>query len=265
MNNVVDKPIIILIGGSGFLGSHLYSNLICQGYIPMQSEGNLTFLENNYPRSKFINRKVFLISMAWSSNSRNGYLSNPDNAVWATKHIDFAKFCMRNDYCFVIPGTCLEYTENQTVEYIKSKIKLKKFVEENMSKEKYLWLRYFYVFSLVHRRPSLIRDALAAKSASRPLRLSNIDGRHDYIEVRDAVAQTIELIEGLYDGVWDIGAGCTRSNRDLISRIGKLDILENKEAKDRSNPRIVWEGSAKKLIPNHAKFTTHTNHFFGNL
>jgi len=260
-----EKPRIILLGSNGFLGSHLYSNLLRQEYLVIRGECDLTYLQNYHSGPKLDKRKAIVISMAWSSNSRIGYLNDPENSIWAKKHMEIAKFCLRNDYVFVVPGSCLEYGQNQAVEYVKSKIQLRKFLEENVPIDRYLWLRYFYVFSLAHRRPGLIRAALEAKSDSKPLMVSNLEGRHDYIEVQDAVAQTIELIKGLHSGVWDIGVGRTRSNLEMLSRIGNLDIVENSEVKYSNKPRISWEGSAKKLIPNHTQFTTHTNQFFGTL
>jgi nucleoside-diphosphate-sugar epimerase len=265
MKDVSEKPRVILLGSNGFLGSHLYSNLLRQGYLVIRAECDLAYFEDYHSGSKLDKGKTIVISMAWSSNSRNSYLNNPENLIWAKKHMEIAKYCLRNDYVFVVPGSCLEYGQNQAVEYVKSKIQLRKFLEENMPIDKYLWLRYFYVFSLAHRRPGLIRDALEAKSASKPFIISNPKGHHDYIEVRDAVAQTIELIKGVNSGVWDIGVGRTRSNLDILSRIRNLDIVESSEVEDSNKPRISWEGSAKKLIPNHTQFTTHTNQFFGTL
>jgi nucleoside-diphosphate-sugar epimerase len=265
MMDVSENPRIILLGSNGFLGSHLYSSLLREGYLVIRAERDLTFFEGYHSDSKLDKRKTIVISMAWSSNSRNDYLNNPENRIWTKKHIEIAKYCLRNDYVFVVPGSCLEYGQNQAVEYVRSKIQLRKYLEENMPIDKYLWLRYFYVFSLAHRRPGLIRDALEAKRDSKRLVISNLKGHHDYIEVRDAVAQTIELIKGLYSGVWDIGVGRTRSNLDILSRIGDLDIVESSDVEDFNKPRISWEGSAKKLIPNHTQFTIHTNQFFDTL
>ena len=265
MMDVSEKPRIILLGSNGFLGSHLYSSLLSQGYLVIRAERDLAFFERYHSGSKLDKRKTIVISMAWSSNSRNGYLNNPENLIWAKKHMEIAKYCLRNDYVFVVPGSCLEYGQNQSVEYVRSKIQLRRYLEENMPTDKYLWLRYFYVFSLAHRRPGLIRDALEAKRDSKRFIISNLKGRHDYIEVRDAVAQTIELIKGLYSGVWDIGVGRTRSNLDILSRIGDLEIVESCDLENSNKPRIGWEGSAKKLILNHTQFTTHTNQFFDTL
>ena len=265
MIDVSEKPRIILLGSNGFLGSHLYSSLLSQGYLVIRAERDLAFFERYHSGSKLDKRKTIVISMAWSSNSRNDYLNNPENLIWTKKHIEIAKYCLRNDYVFVVPGSCLEYGQNQSVEYVRSKIQLRRYLEENMPIDKYLWLRYFYVFSLAHRRPGLIRDALEAKRDSKRFIISNLKGRHDYIEVRDAVAQTIELIKGLYSGVWDIGVGRTRSNLDILSRIGDLEIVESCDLENSNKPRIGWEGSAKKLILNHTQFTTHTNQFFDTL
>jgi hypothetical protein len=231
----------------------------------MRAEFDLAKFESYHLGPKFEKRKTIVISMAWSSNSRIGYLNNPENFIWAKKHMEIAKYCLRNDYVFVVPGSCLEYGQNQDVEYVKSKIQLRKFLEENMPINRYLWLRYFYVFSLAHRRPGLIRDALEAKSDSKPLIISNLKGHHDYIEVRDAVAQTTELIRELHTGVWDIGSGRTRSNLDVLSSIRNIDIIESSDVGGSNEPRISWEGSAEKLIPNYTQFTKHTNQFFGTL
>jgi nucleoside-diphosphate-sugar epimerase len=265
MNVISGKPRIILFGSHGFLGSYLYSNLVLQGYLVVRADFNLAKFESFLSKSKLEKKETIVISMAWSSNSKKNYLNDPENLVWAKKHIEIAKYCLRNNCIFIVPGSCLEYGENQVVEYVKAKLQLRKFLDANMPVNKYLWLRYFYVFSLAHRRPGLIRDALEAKSMSKPFTISNPRGHHDYIEVRDAVAQTVELIKGFNTGEWDIGAGRTRSNLDILSRITNLSIVEGSEVVVSSKTRVSWEGAAKKLIPNHTKFTTHTNQFFGTL
>ena len=265
MRKTSENVRIILLGSKGFLGSHLYSTLVRLGYPVICVDSNLASLESNYRNSRNYIGKTVVISMAWSSNSSRRYLNSPENLVWALKHIEIAKFCLKEKILFVVPGTCLEYGENERLEYVRSKVILRRFLEENMPPNLYLWLRYFYVFSIAHRRPGLVRDALEAKDESKPFIISNIRGCHDYIEVRDAVAQTIELIKGLYSGVWDIGVGLTRSNLDLLSRIGDLEIVESCDFENSNKPSIGWEGSAKKLILNHTQFTTHTNQFFDTL
>jgi len=265
MKDESHKAKIILLGSTGFLGSQLHSNLVSQGYLVELADRSLTFLERKEPRSKLDGRKTLVISMAWSSNRRSDYLNNPENAIWTQKHIEIAQYCIKHDYFLVVPGSCLEYGDNESNEYVKSKIQLRKFLEENMPTDKYMWLRYFYVFSLANRRPGLIREALEARSQFKQFNADNIKSRHDYIEVRDAIRQTTELINGLNYGVWDIGTGTTRSNLDLLSRIKNLNFIEKVNVESTNRPRIVWEGSAKKLILNHTQFTSHTSEFFGTL
>jgi len=265
MKNLSEKPAVILLGSSGFLGSQLFVELVRQGYDPKRADSDLFYLERNHSRSKFDLSKTIVISMAWSSNSKSNYMHDPENLVWAKKHIEIAKFCLKNDYFLVVPGSCLEYGENESINYVKSKMWLRKFLEENFPNDKYLWIRYFYVFSLAHRRPGLIRDALQAKDHSKPFYFGNAEGHHDFIEVRDAIGQTVELINQLNFGVWDIGTGRTRSNLEILSKIRNLNIVRAEGAEGSNKTRVSWEGSAKKLIPNFTEFTTHTNEFFGTL
>lgn len=256
---------IILLGGGGFLGSELFQAMTRLGYSPERAKSDLTDLELNFTRSKLDLRPTIFISMAWTSNSKRDYLNNPENLIWTTKHIEFAQFCLKNDFYFLVPGSCLEYEGNESIAYVASKMQLRRFLEENVPPNMYLWLRYFYVFSLTHRRPGLIRNALEAQDNLQPLVLDNPNGRHDYIEVRDAIGQTIELIEGFNNGIWDIGTGRTRSNKELLARVSNLKILQSQEAEIPRKTMASWEQSAVRLIPNHAQFTSHTNRFFGTL
>jgi nucleoside-diphosphate-sugar epimerase len=265
---LIDRPQtdmrIILFGASGFLGSTLISSLNQKGIEVAIVEGNLLRM-NSACGIGDSDKRTIVVSMAWVSNSKVNYLYSNDNFFWLEKHKEISEFCFQHNFELVIPGTCLEYSNKVTIPYIEAKLKLHNYLTENFPADKLLWLRYFYVFSLAHRRPGLIRDALKAKSDSKPFIISNLQGCHDYIEVRDAIAQTIELITGLNSGVWDIGAGRTRSNLDILSRIRNLYIVESSEVEHSNKPMISWEGSAKKLIPKHTQFTTHTNQFFSTL
>jgi hypothetical protein len=258
-------PRIILMGSGGFLGGQLFQEITRLGYRPERAKCDLTDLEVNHSRSKFDLRRTILISMTWTSNSKRDYLNNPENLVWAKKHIDFAKFCLKNDYFFLVPGSCLEYEGDESIAYVASKTLLRKFLEEYVPPDMYLWPRYFYVFSLIHRRPGLIRDALEAQLRSQPLIVDNLKGRHDYIEVRDAIGQTIELIERRYNGIWDIGTGRTRSNIELLMRVKNVKVIENQKVEILREARPSWEQSAKKLIPNYTQFASHTSRFFDTL
>ena len=256
---------IILLGSGGFLGSLLFQELTRLGYSPERAKSDLADLELNFSRSKFDLRRNILISMTWTSNSKSDYLNNPENLMWTNKHIDFAIFCLKNDFFFLVPGSCLEYEGDESIAYIDSKIRLRKFLEKNVPPNMYLWPRYFYIFSLAHRRPGLIRDALEAQHNSQPLFVDNPKGSHDYIEVRDAIGQTIELIEGSNSGIWDVGTGRTRSNTELLARVENVKIIENQVTEISRKVRVGWEQSAMRLIPNYTQFTSHTNRFFGTL
>jgi hypothetical protein len=95
--------------------------------------------------------------------------------------------------------------------------------------------------------------------------VQNLEAKHDYIELQDAVQQTTEMIFNNYHGIWDIGSGSLRSNAQLLSKITGLQVKSEPEHRQHSDFQVSWSGPAMKLIPNHSEFNNSTNQFFDSL
>ena len=257
------KVRVVLLGSTGFLGSHLYSAMLHNGFFPEKVNFDISQIQDKFSSPSRNSQVNFLISMAWCSNRNQNYLDSSENFSWAERHIEIAKFCIENDIFLLIPGTCLEYCSSGTSAYVESKKEVKKFLDENMSADRYLWLRYFYIFSLENRRPGLLRDALMARDERRPFSINNSESRHDFIEVRDAVEQTLKIIHSGSHGVWDIGSGIVRSNLELLSRIQNLEVVPSSLNSGLGRPTQSYEEGAKLLISNHRQLSRYTDEFFG--
>jgi len=254
---------ILFLGHRGFLGSHIYQELIFRGFACEVISGDISQLQDNLLAPTRNSKVNLLISMAWCSNRNPNYLDSSENYFWAKRHIEIAKFCIENDIFLLIPGTCLEYCSSGTSAYVESKKEVKKFLDENMSADRYLWLRYFYIFSLENRRPGLLRDALMARDERRPFSINSLESGHDFIEVRDAVEQTLKIIQSGSHGVWDIGSGIVRSNLELLSRIQDLEVVPSSINSGLGRPSQSYEEGAKLLISNDRQLSHYTDEFFG--
>jgi len=260
-----ELPRIMFFGSTGFLGSALCQGLLEKGVEVSLVSRNLEILtEETFGQQRRTGPTTF-ISAAWISNSKKGYLYDDKNFEWAKKHIEIAKFCQRNNFRLIIPGTCLEYLDRKDVPYIASKLKVLDYLQENFPAHGFLWIRYFYIFSLNDRRPRIVAEALRSSEEGRVFQVQNLEAKHDYIELQDAVQQTTEMIFNNYHGIWDIGSGSLRSNAQLLSKITGLQVKSEPEHRQHSDFQVSWSGPAMKLIPNHSEFNNSTNQFFDSL
>ena len=255
----------MLFGGTGFLGSALYQGLLKKDIEVSLVSRNLEILREETVGQQVGTVPTIFISTAWISNSNKGYLFDDENFDWTKRHIEIAKYCLRNNFRLIIPGTCLEYLERKDIPYIASKLKVLDYLQDNFPAHGFLWIRYFYIFSLNDRRPRLVAEALKSSEEERVFQVRSLEARHDYIELQDAVRQTIEMIFNNYHGIWDIGSGSLRSNAQLLSKINGLQVESDIEHREPYDLQVSWSGPAMKLIPNHSEFNISTDQFFGSL
>lgn len=247
----------LMLGSSGFLGSSLKKSLTDSGQAVIELPRD--FLDNSQGARELTSARIptTLISMAWSSNAYTGYQNDEINFVWRDRHRRIVDWCLMNNVRCVIPGTCLEYLENSESLYVKAKRQLLKHIQETLAVQNYLWVRYFYVFSLSAARPRVIRSALDSKSADNPFLVRNPTMSHDYVELNDAINQSMALILSNSCGVHDVGSGILRSNRLLLSKIPGIRIIESTGIVPTPHGDYWCQPSQSALLsdPNMSKYT----------
>lgn len=237
---------ILILGGSGFLGEHLLSQLY------NKKKNILVISKSNKIKQKNIkhilldlnNVKKFYsiienfkpdicIDLSWSGipdYSRSNNLKNYN----IKKKIFDALIRLKCKKILSI-GSCWEYgdlkgslIENKKTKNLSNfanyKIKclnyLKKCCKQN--KTKFIWARVFFVYGPKNKKTSLLPSFYRAIINKKNFELKNKIIGNDYIYVTDVTKAIITLsLENLSSGVYNIGSGKLTANIDFCNKIYK--------------------------------------------
>lgn len=257
---------------------HIYgqTSFIAQSLIRIFKKSNVEFHEIprdfdfasslKYAKSSSEKRNI-LVSMAWKSNRSGDYQVSEENFFWISHSLRIAKWCQRHNFELMIPGSCLEYSEQAQSNYVISKKELYKELASNEYNITYYWPRIFYAFSVKLGRPRILRSALIAKESNKEFELKYPEEKHDYIEVTDVAQQLKSILDLRKSGSWDVGTGLLHSNRELILGLGvHLSDASNLDHIDESfMVSDSWNQPAMRLFDNQTAQISSTLDFFSKI
>lgn len=254
---------VALIGENGFLGSQLLREFLNMN-VDVQIISTKDLRRQDWELDNLLRQKTDLfISMAWLSNNVSNYQNSNGNFEILEKHKKIVDYCTEREIRLLLPGTCLEKQISASNPYIDSKRQLLEYLTKNYERSKYLWIRYFYIFSLSAARPRIISEALKAKRNNEVFQIINPLGEHDYLEVRDSISQTMYAILQNRSGIWDIGSGKLRANAKLIEKIPGLQF--NALSNEPSSSSANYHEIATKLVSRDSFYTRFTDEFFDSI
>jgi hypothetical protein len=258
---------VFIYGYTSFLAQALINSLVIGGIKCVTIPRDFDFEPSTQlPSNKIGTRKV-LVSMAWVSNKNNNYQDSEANNFWKSRSLKIAEWCQRNGFELMIPGTCLEYSEQAQSEYVSAKKTLYNEISRRGLSEAFYWPRIFYAFSTEFMRPRVLREALIARQAGQSFELKSPNSFHDYIEMKDVGHQLKSLLDLSLSGTWDIGSGVLHSNRELVENVCKIKTgtlnLNQKESKDMTHD--TWNYPAQLTVPNHSTQIENTLKFFSRI
>ncbi len=82
------------------------------------------------------------------------------------------------------------------------------------------WLRPYYVFDPVARRPALVADAAAAREAGVPVALRAPDATHDFVHAADVGSAVVTAVRHDLRGVVEIGSGTLHTVAEVVIALG---------------------------------------------
>jgi nucleoside-diphosphate-sugar epimerase len=253
-----EKKGIYLTGATGFVGRHILSELIAQGYYihclisgknfidelrhPQVQYIEIDFLEEGFESTidTFFSKQAAdcIIHSAWYTEHED-YLSNSINLQWvkSSKTLIDA-FYRHGGKRFVGLGTCIEYDfmyiNNKPIAiqtplkgntlYAKSKIEvfnhLTKLQKENNIN--FVWARLFFIYGPYDKKERLIPyiyQQMVANHQAIP-RFGGVV--RDYIYVNDLVKQLVTLAHSPYQGAINLGTEGGYKIQDIFETVGKI-------------------------------------------
>jgi nucleoside-diphosphate-sugar epimerase len=252
------KNRVYLTGATGFVGRHILSELIAQGFsVHCIITGNKIIEELNHPSVQYTildllgeglsekldtlfgkERADYIIHGAWYTEHDN-YLTNNINLLWAEsskKLID--AFYKNGGKRFIGLGTCIEYDftfvngrpisihtplKGNTL-YAKSKLQVfdylnKLNIQNNVD---FVWARLFFIYGPYDKKGRLIPyiyEQMAANHRAVP-RFGGVV--RDYIYVKDLAKQLVTLLNSSYKGAINLGTEGVYKIQDIFENVGKI-------------------------------------------
>lgn len=157
----------------------------------------------------------FVVSAAWLHTGVAGYEFQSSNATWGRLMVTLCRSVRAVGGHYVGVGTCLEkYSEAEATPYVAAKRYAYLHCNEIMPSESFTWLRLFWIFSQLEKRPRLLADAAQSSHPFTPRRPFAV---HDFVEVRDVGTAFVSALRGNLTGVQEIGSGRVRTVADLLA------------------------------------------------
>lgn len=249
---------ILLLGGTGFIGSHVLEELIENDFdvflmirnverITIRSE-KLHLIETldfssieNIPLLKETNIDC-CINLLWEDIPDFSYEKCKRNLEVGLNILEFVKQCgIKTMICF---GSCWEYEasklplkENSSLSYsnyfkvVKHSLRglSELFCAENQIK--FYWLRLFYVYGPNQKSNSLLPYLISQFKEGNTPKLSNPKQCNDFIYVKDISKLIVKIINEKPEGtVYNVGSGEQVQNSDIYNIVAKFygaNSLEN--------------------------------------
>ncbi|MFL6106651.1 MAG: NAD-dependent epimerase/dehydratase family protein [Marmoricola sp.] len=162
-----------------------------------------------------------VLHLAWCASGTPNYRTSNDNERWTESSLQAARYCMKEGVRFIATGTVVDTTPGSD-RYATAKHELRTHLQREIAEESIAWIRPFYVFDPVARRPALVADCLEARSAGRTVELRSPHSKHDFIHASDVGEAMVQIISHGLAGVIDVGSGVARTVRDLASACGAV-------------------------------------------
>lgn len=246
---------LLIIGASGFIGSHLAQEAIKNGHDVFALTRNDTWVApqkiypivgdlENIPWSNIKKLKIdALANMAWITTP-GVYHNSLKNAFFLKHNIELISKLTEydNELYYLGIGSCSEYLQAAVPYYAHCKILLNKFwtVTQNQFNLPGAWARIFSPYGLHEPQKklssSIIQNCLNHKSTY----LQNPDAIYDFIHVQDIAKALLAILEAQGQGNWDIGTGTGTSVYEFAKKIysilnvGKLLAKPTKQAQNLS-------------------------------
>jgi nucleoside-diphosphate-sugar epimerase len=221
----------LVLGASGFIGSHLIPVLkqeFDEGdeLIEWTRPFHPSLLAPSSLESITEIDPSHILHLAWGNIGTDYDLHSDSHRDWSVFTKSLIEQCIASGRKIWVLGTGLEDDIREGAEtiYGEEKLKLKNYVL-NLDSDFCSWISMPYVFSVFHRKPSILSDFLSQHSEFE-LRFPEISV--DYLEVQDCAHQIARIVLREQSRLSKVSSRNTVTNSDFISRV-TLFVQNNSE------------------------------------
>jgi nucleoside-diphosphate-sugar epimerase len=214
--------IALITGASGLIGAHLLEQLQAGDLRPeVVDHRRDDLLVPGVPTAVVQRvRPAVIVHLAWVASGTPGYRQSPDNDRWVDASLELRSACLNAGAAFVATGTSLDKVVAPADPYSAGKARLWQELAPEVAAGEITWIRPYYVFDPVRRRPALVEHALAARDVREPVVLRTPESAHDFVHAADVGAGIALAARHGLRGEVPIGSGHLRLVSDLVSALG---------------------------------------------
>jgi nucleoside-diphosphate-sugar epimerase len=249
---------IYLTGATGFVGRHVLSELIAQGYFVhclISGKKFIAELEHQqvqYTKIDFLepdfevkihgifSKQIidYIIHSAWYTEHED-YLTNSINLQWVkSSKILIDAFYQHGGKRFIGLGTCIEYDfsylngkpiaistplKGNTL-YAKCKIDVFSYLNQLCQEREmdYVWARLFFIYGTHDKKGRLIPYIYKQIMQGKPAVPKFGAAKRDYIYVNDLAKQIVSIIPNTYKGALNLGTEKAVKIQEIFDNVGRI-------------------------------------------
>jgi len=210
----------LILGSSGFLGTHLMAAQ--QGPpslelvpLPRSAEVDLLSRSSRKLLAKTVHCKNVLI-LSWASTVGPQFDQGLAHHHWAVSIIDLVEELGAAGIKCWIAGAGTDFESPTTLSAYATAKKLVLSTFESRWSSQHCYLSLPYIYSIYHRRPRIVFDAIQRPDDPIDVVCRNPYAAHDYLDVRDVAKQVLITLARDEIGIARITSGARTSNEQLV-------------------------------------------------
>lgn len=219
---------ILITGPEGYIGKKLIQVL-------KTSQERYEIIPWNREFGPITNEKIFksvlykfrpdkVVLSAWQSTAGLDYEKNENHLLWPSITKMHIETCLKLQSKVIVFGSVVDSNllpKDKNTDYIKSKIELRKIVDEKLPNDKLIYVRLHYVLDELSKKPRLFSDISESISRGEEFRPKDTESLKNYIHINDVISALLKLLEFDMNGVVDICSEYERNTYSLASCLYK--------------------------------------------
>lgn len=230
----------LITGATGLIGSWVRQSwTVDDGPLVTVDHRTDDLLEANAP-AEIVHRvrPGRVVHLAWTASGTAAYRTSTDHAAWVRATLALVAAAEDVGARTWVTGTAVDTDPGATDPYTTAKRELLAALGDSVDSRRLGWLRPFYVFDPVARRPALVADTLAAQAAGVPVVLRTPQATHDFVHAADVGSAVVTAVRHDLLGILEIGSGTPHAIAEVVAALG-----------------AAWEGggSAESVVAHHGQ------------